>query len=161
MELIEAAGLHLAVTDEGTGAPLLVLHPFPLDGTVLDDVVNSLVPERRVLRVDYPGFGHSPPPAGPVPLEAYARALREVLARKKIPRADGLGLSIGSYTLLELSQQAPLFLDRLVLVSSRATAGTPESRADREAIAKRAEAEGVAWIADIWVPLLLRTDAEH
>jgi pimeloyl-ACP methyl ester carboxylesterase len=139
---------------------VLLLHPFPLDGSVLDPVVDLLARDRRVLRVDYPGFGHSPPPAGPVPLDAYARALREVLAGKKIPRADGLGLSIGSYTLLELSRQAPLFFDRLVLVSSRATAGTPESRADREAIAKRAEAEGVAWIAPIWAPLLLRPDPE-
>jgi 3-oxoadipate enol-lactonase len=123
-------------------------------------VVDVLARDRRVLRVDYPGFGHSPPPTGPVPLEAYARALREVLSKKKIARADGFGLSIGSYTLLEFSRQAPLFFDRLVLVSARATAGSPESRADREAIAKRAEAEGVGWIAGIWAPLLLRPNAE-
>jgi len=160
MDLIDAAGLRLAVTDEGAGAPILLLHPFPLDGSVLDPVVDFLARDRRVLRVDYPGFGQSPPPAGPVPLEAYARALREVLAKKKVARADGFGLSIGSYTLIELSRQAPLFFDRLVLVSSRATAASPESRADREAMAKRAEAEGVGWIAEIWAPLLLRPDAE-
>jgi pimeloyl-ACP methyl ester carboxylesterase len=137
MDLIDAAGLKLAVTDEGSGAPILLLHPFPLDGSVLDPVVDFLARDRRVLRVDYPGFGHSPPPVGPVPLDAYARALREVLAKKKIARAE-----------------------RLVLVSARATAGSPESRADREALAKRAEAEGVGWIAAIWAPLLLRPDAE-
>src|SRR5579863_9110477 len=121
MDLIDAAGLRLAVTDEGAGAPILLLHPFPLDGSVLDPVVDVLARDRRILRVDYPGFGHSPPPTGAVPLDAYARALREVLAKKKIARADGFGLSIGSYTLLELTRQAPLFFDRLVLVSSRAT----------------------------------------
>jgi pimeloyl-ACP methyl ester carboxylesterase len=160
MELIEAAGLKLAVTDQGSGAAILLLHPFPLDGTVLDAQADLLTRNHRVLRVDYPGFGNSPPPAGPVPLDVYAKALREVLAKKHIARADGFGLSIGSYALLELTRQAPLFFDRLVLVSSRATAGSPETRADREAMAQRAEAEGVAWIGAIWAPLLLRPNAE-
>jgi len=160
MELFEAAGLKLAVTDEGSGAAILMLHPFPLDGSVLGAQADLLAGERRVIRVDFPGFGQSPPPSGPVPLDTYARALREILAKKRIARADGLGLSIGSYTLLELTRQAPLFFDRLVLVSSRATPGTPEARAEREAIAHRAEAEGVAWLAAAWTPLLLRPDAE-
>jgi pimeloyl-ACP methyl ester carboxylesterase len=160
MELIEAAGLKLAVTDEGSGTPILLLHPFPLDGTVVGPQAELLARDGRVLRVDYPGFGDSPPPAGPVSLESYAKALREVLAKKHISRADGFGFSVGSYTLLELARQAPLFFERLVLVSSRATAGSPESRADREAMAQRAEAEGVAWIAPIWAPLLLRPNAE-
>ncbi len=164
MDLIEAAGLKLAVTDEGSGAPIVLLHPFPLDSTVLDAQADLLARDRRVVRIDYPGFGQSPPPAGPVSafaFEVYARALREVLAKKKISRADGFGLSIGSYTLIELSRQAPLFFDRLVLVSARATAGSPEARADREAIAQRAEAEGAGLqLAGIWAPLLLRPDAE-
>jgi pimeloyl-ACP methyl ester carboxylesterase len=160
MELIEAAGLKLGVTDQGSGAAILLLHPFPLDGTVLDAQADLMSRDRRVVRVDYPGFGNSPPPDGPVSLESYARALREVLAKKHISRADGFGFSIGSYTLLEFARQAPLFFDRLVLVSSRATAGSPESRADREAIAKRAEAEGVSWMAAVWAPLLLRPDPE-
>jgi len=160
MELLEAGGLRLAVTDEGSGAPVLALHPFPLDGSVLQRPVEALTRERRVIRVDYPGFGHSPPPSGPVPIDAYARAVREVLAQKKILRADGLGLSIGSYTLLELSKQAPVLFSRLVLVSSRATGSSPESRADREAMAVRTESEGVTWIAAAWTPLLLRPDPE-
>jgi len=160
MELFEAGGLRLAVTDQGSGSPILALHPFPLDGTVLERPAEALARTRRVIRVDYPGFGHSPPPTGPVPLDAYARALREVLAQKKILRADGLGFSIGSYTLFELAKLAPLLFNRLVLVSSRATAGSPASRTEREAIAKRAEAEGVMWMASAWAPLLLRPDPE-
>ena len=160
MELIEAAGLKLGVTDQGSGAAILLLHPFPLDGTVLDAQADLMSRDRRVVRVDYPGFGNSPPPSGPVSLESYARALREVLAKKHISRADGFGFSIGSYTLLEFARQAPLFFDRLVLVSSRATAGSPETRADREAMAQRSEAEGVSWIAGVWAPVLLRPNAE-
>jgi len=160
MEILEVGGLRLGVTDAGAGAPVLMLHPFPLDGTVLDAQVDLLARERRVLRVDFPGFGNSPPPAGPVSIEGYARALREVFAKKKISRADGLGMSLGSYALIELSRQAPMFFERLVLVSSRATPASPEARLDRETMAKRAEVEGVGWIAGSWGPLLLRPDPE-
>jgi pimeloyl-ACP methyl ester carboxylesterase len=161
MELIEAGGLKLAVTDEGAGTPILALHPFPLDGSVLERPAEALTRDRRVIRVDYPGFGQSPPPTGPVPLEVYARALREVLAQKKINRADGLGMSIGSYTLVELAKLAPMLFQRLVLASSRATASTPEARAEREAMARRTEAEGVSWLAAAWTPLLVRPDPER
>jgi pimeloyl-ACP methyl ester carboxylesterase len=160
MEIIEAAGLRLGVTDEGAGKPVLLLHPFPLDGTVLDGQVEVLTRERRVIRVDFPGFGNSPAPEGAVSIEGYARAVREALAKKKILRAEGIGLSLGSYVLIELSRQAPALFDRLVLVSSRATAASPEVRAEREAMAKRAEAEGVAWVAASWPPLLLKPAAE-
>ena len=127
----------LGVTDEGAGTAILLLHPFPLDGTVLAAQADVLARERRVVRVDFPGFGSSPAPAAPVTIESYARALREVLAKKKISRADGLGLSIGSYALIELSRQAPLFFES-------AGAGLLEGPRGEPRRARRARSHGQA-----------------
>jgi 3-oxoadipate enol-lactonase len=161
MEIHDAAGLKLAVTDQGSGTPVLLLHPFPLDSTLFDREVELLAHERRVLTVDFPGFGQSPPPSGPVPISMYAQALREILAAKKISRADGLGLSLGSYALMSLAKLLPLLFGRLVLVSSRASPPSLEARADREVTARRAETEGISWMAGVWAPLLLRPSPER
>lgn len=160
MELIATSELTLAVTDLGQGAPLLLCHPYLLDSTVFDGQLESLGRERRLILVDFPGFGHSPKPQGDVSFAVYAKALREVLARKQIARVDALGLSMGSYALLELQRQAPLMLRRLVLVGARAGLASSEQKARHEAAARRVKTEGIGWLEEVWVPILLRANPE-
>jgi pimeloyl-ACP methyl ester carboxylesterase len=160
MDILEAGGLRLAVNDVGSGPAVLLLHPFPLDSTVFGPLVDSLSRERRVLTVDFPGFGASPPPAGEVTFTSYAKALREVLAKKQLSLIDALGVSMGGYALLELSLQAPRLLHRLVLAGSRATQSAPEALAKHEARATRAEHEGIGWLDAEWTPVLLKPNAD-
>jgi pimeloyl-ACP methyl ester carboxylesterase len=159
-ETLEVGGLSLAVTDVGAGAPILLLHPFPLDRTVFGPQIDALAKERRVLAVDFPGFGQSPPPSGEVPFTAYAKALRELLGRRQISHTDALGVSMGGYALLELSHQAPRLLRRLVLAGSRAVPASAEAIAKHEERAKRAGREGIGWLEAEWIPLLLKPNPE-
>jgi 3-oxoadipate enol-lactonase len=159
-ETLEVGGMRLAVSDVGNGSAVLLLHPFPLDSTVFGPQIDVLSRERRVLAVDFPGFGQSPAPDGEVPFPAYAKALRELLGRKQISQVDALGVSMGGYALLELSHQAPRLLRRLILAGSRATPSSPEAIAKHEARAQRALRDGIGWLEAEWVPLLLKPNAE-
>ena len=160
VETLEAGGMQLAVNDVGSGPAILLLHPFPLDSTVFGPQIDHWARERRVLAVDFPGFGHSPPPVGDVPFSAFAKGLRELLSRKQVSQVDALGVSMGGYALLELSHQAPRLLRRLVLAGSRATPSSPEALAKHEARADRALKEGIGWLEAEWIPLLLKPNPE-
>ncbi len=156
---VGADGLKLAVNDVGAGPAVLLLHPFPLDSTIFAPLVDALGRERRVITVDFPGFGQSPPPPGEVTLASYAEALRALAAHLQLSHFDLLGVSMGGYAALELSDQAPRLLRKLILCGSRATLSSPELNAKHEARATRVEHEGVGFLEAEWVPLLLKPEA--
>lgn len=126
--------------------PLLLIHGFPLDGRIWEAQVGPLSKRGRVIVPDLPGFGRSAPePIGSI--DDYARALLGLLDRIGVTRFAAAGHSMGGYVALALQRLAPERLAGLVLVASRAAADPEEARPAREAMAKRAEAEGVEFLA--------------
>jgi len=152
--------LTLGYTDQGHGPAVTFLHPFPLDSRAWASQVQLLAPEHRVIAVDFPGFGLSPPPAGPVTLASMAAGVAGLLRELRIFKTSVVGLSMGGYIALELAAQEPALLSRLVLADTRAGADTKEGAAGRERFAARAEKDGVGWIADEMLPKLLHPDPE-
>jgi pimeloyl-ACP methyl ester carboxylesterase len=71
----------------GAGPPLLLLHPLGLDRGVWEPVRDLLAPHRELIIPDLPGFGESPPLAGPGAPDPPA------LAAAIDSFAGGLGLS--------------------------------------------------------------------
>ena len=63
--MIEACGKRVFVVDEGSegGTPLLVLHGFPTSSYDFQHVWPALSARRRVVALDFPGFGFSAKPA--------------------------------------------------------------------------------------------------
>lgn len=101
-----------------TGAPLLLVHGA--GGTHLHwpEALRRL-PGRRVIAVDLPGHGASPPP-GERAVPAYARRVVDLLDALGIDRAAVGGHSMGGATALTLALEAPDRIAGLLLVGTGA-----------------------------------------
>ena len=136
-----AAPLHHA--EQGTGAPLVLLHAFPLTHAMWD-AERAGSAAWRILTPDLPGFGRSPRLREPSIIgmaEAVLAWLDHLGIREPIVVG---GLSMGGYVALELVQRAPERVRGLGLFSTRATADTPEQRQARAALIEQVRQRGAA-----------------
>jgi len=99
----------------GQGPPLVLLHGWAMHGGLWGPVAEDLARGHRVLLVDLPGHGLSPPAA--VELEAWAAAVEAVLPPEPVRLA---GWSLGGLVALALAPRLGGRVERLALV-----AGTP------------------------------------
>lgn len=130
--------------------PLVLLHAFPLDALMWEDVVMRL-PDVPVITVDAPGFGDSPSyevvaaAVGGVPeepsLETYADAVAASLRREGIERAVVAGLSMGGYVVMALAERQPQVLAGIGLLDTKPTEDDDAARAARLRVARQAEGE--------------------
>lgn len=92
----------LAHDIKGEGEPLLLI-PGMTVRDAWDPVLAPLAARRRVIRVDYPGFGGSPQTSPPVPA-ATALAVVELLDELELERVKVVGHSLGGWVALELAK---------------------------------------------------------
>ena len=59
MEKIDVNGIRLAYIRKGTGTPLLLIHGYPLDHTIWDEVLPLLEKNFDLILPDMRGFGES------------------------------------------------------------------------------------------------------
>jgi 3-oxoadipate enol-lactonase len=147
-------GRRIAYDDSGgPGAPLVLLHGFPLDRTVWDEQLPALAAAGvRTIRVDLRGCGESEPSDGPALMEALAADVAGVLDAADVERAALVGHSIGGYVALAFFRMFAERVAGLALVASHvagdasnAPNADPEQRAlaaSRDNLAQRLETEG-------------------
>lgn len=117
--------LHYEVA--GTSGPWLVMcNSLGADLHMWDAQVPVFARDRRVLRYDRRGHGHSTAPAPPYSIAALAEDVLALLDELAIERADFCGLSIGGLVGQWLASHTAR-LDRLVVTATAARIGTPES----------------------------------
>jgi pimeloyl-ACP methyl ester carboxylesterase len=137
----------------GAGAPVVLLHGFPLDRTVWDQQLAALTTAgARVIRVDLRGCGESEPSDGPALMEALAGDVAGVLDALHVERAALVGHSIGGYVALAFFRMYEERVTGLALVAShvaedaaRNANADPVQRelaAGRDALADRLERDG-------------------
>lgn len=124
-----------------TATPVVLLHGFPLDHRMWDDVVARLPRERTVLAPDLPGPADALDTAEPT-LDAAADAVAEAARAAGVERAVVAGLSMGGYVALALLERHPDLVAGLALVDTKSTADTPDARAKRLDVASRVEESG-------------------
>jgi len=144
--------------DLGAGPAVLLVHAFPMNGESWARQAQALLPERRVLIPDLPGFGTSGPPPPNVTLRDVAEALAALLRHLKLSEVSAVGQSIGGYLLMEMSKLSPGLFGKALLANTRAGPDSDQGKTGREAFAKRAERQGTSWVADEMLPKLLRPD---
>jgi pimeloyl-ACP methyl ester carboxylesterase len=132
--------------------PVLLLHAFPLDSRMWDGMRSAL--GDRLVTPDLPGFGAAPP-AGSPDLDLAAAEALATLDRLGVERAVVGGCSMGGYVAMALLRRAPSRVSGLVLVNTKASADTDAARANRLAMASRVEREGIGWLADEMLTVLL------
>ena len=104
-----------------------------------------LARDRRVLRYDMRGHGRSPVPETPYSMADLGADLVGLLDRHGIERASLCGVSLGGMVSMWVAAHVPERVDRLVLCSTSAIMGPPESWTERAALVRR---EGTAAVAD-------------
>jgi pimeloyl-ACP methyl ester carboxylesterase len=116
----------LAVEEQGSGPPLVLLHGLATSGVIWTPVIDELARTRRVLSVDLPGFGRSAPVGDDFDLERVsARIARGLAARGVRGPYDLVGHSLGGLVATALAAARPRSVARLVLVAPAGLAELP------------------------------------
>jgi pyruvate dehydrogenase E2 component (dihydrolipoamide acetyltransferase) len=100
--------------DHGDGEPLVLLHGVGTSRLIWRHVVAPLGARRRVVVVDVPGFGESPP-AGPG--FEFAEVADRLVDALGLERFDLVGHSLGGAVAVAAAARHPEAVRRLVLVS--------------------------------------------
>lgn len=135
----------------------VLLHAFPLGANQWEPQMRHIPAGWRLITPDLRGFGGSTEldslsePA----VADYAADVEDLLAELSVPRAVIGGLSMGGYAALALLQAAPQLFEGLVLADTRATADTPEGRANRRTMLALVDREGPSGVARELMPKLL------
>ena len=114
---------------------LVLLHAFPLDATMYDEVAASF--EGDLLTPNLPGFGGEALVDDEPSLDAYAQAVVRDLDSRGIDRAVIGGTSMGGYTAMALYRLFPQRVAGLALIDTKATADAPAAAEGRLAMAEQ------------------------
>ena len=135
--------ISLAYERIGRGAPLVLIHGFPLDHTIWYEVVPLLKDDFDLILPDLRGFGESAAPPAAWTMGDLAADIAALLDHLGLDAALLAGHSMGGYAALSFADAYPHRTRGLALVSSQAAADLPEKRAARYAQAQKIAQEGI------------------
>jgi 3-oxoadipate enol-lactonase len=115
----------------GSGAPVVVLHPFPVHYEFWLPVAETLATRYRVILPDVRGHGDSRVGDGIATMEKHAADLARVLDDADVGGAPMVGVSIGGYILFEFWRKYRGRVAALGLCNTKAQADTAAGRAGR------------------------------
>ncbi|NPV40813.1 MAG: alpha/beta fold hydrolase [Anaerolineae bacterium] len=127
----------------GDGIPLILLHGYPLDHSIWQEVAAGLKNEARIIMPDLRGQGKSPAPAGTYLMVDLAGDILQILDKLNIEKTIIAGHSMGGYVALALAKIHPERLSGLALVASHAYADSAEKKQARLDSIERIKREGV------------------
>ena len=120
---VDVAGGQVHYREAGSGGtPLILLHPSPGSGRMLQPLLQAMAGGRRVIALDARGNGDSDPLSGEPEIADFARATWEAINALGIERCDLFGSHTGASIAMEASIQAPgrvghLIIDNMALWS--------------------------------------------
>ncbi|MGH9441683.1 MAG: alpha/beta fold hydrolase [Thermoanaerobaculia bacterium] len=146
-------GRNVEVREEGSGAPLVLVHGYPLDGDMWIPVSRALAGRFRVLRPDLPSRRDTPHPPSPT-IGEYATWIVAVAEACGSP-CGVAGFSLGGYVVLELLKRKPAFVAAAAFVDTRADPDDEKARAARNSAIFTAREMGPTAVSDGMIPKLL------
>src|SRR4051794_27875796 len=111
--------------------PILLIHGFPLDGTMWRHQAEFLRSRgHEVLTPNLPGFGDPPamasPAKGQATMESYAATIHGIIQQLPGKQAVVGGFSMGGYIMLALLREHPECVAAAMFIDTRAEVDTPE-----------------------------------
>lgn len=143
------------MTSSGTGAPVVLLHPFPVSHEFWTPVVPLLSTRYRLVLPDLRGHGESEIGDGPALMEKHARDIARVLDAESVGKAAFIGCSIGGYILFEFWRRFRDRVTALALCDTRPQADTAEARANRLKAAADVLEQGASPFIESMIPKLM------
>lgn len=119
-DMLQAGQWRLHVRDSGprNASPVILIHGFGASLQTWDSWATQLERTHRVIRLDLPGSGLSPPdPAGDYTDRRSMAVLLAMMDRLGVPRASIAGHSIGGRIAWTFAATHPARVERLVLVA--------------------------------------------
>lgn len=139
----------------GHGAPVVLLHGFPLNRQMWQPQLEALSQAGyRVICPDLPGFGCSRPATGPGAMTGYADAVLELLDHLEIDQAVIGGMSMGGYVLLDLVDRHPRRCRAAMFLVTRAAADDASGKAKRSLLVEQVEGGQPLVVADSFIQVL-------
>lgn len=134
----------LAYHRTGHGAPLILVHGFPLDRAFWSPLLPYLEAHFDCIVPDLRGFGDSPATEAGYSLEDLAADLSALLSGLGLPAVFLAGHSMGGYIALAFARRFGTQLLGLGLIGSQAAADTPEKKAGRYGTIAQVKRDGVS-----------------
>jgi pimeloyl-ACP methyl ester carboxylesterase len=133
--------------------PLILLHPFPFDGTFFRPLCRELA-DRTIHAPDLPGFGSEPVVPG-ITIDGMAEAMIAWMDRQSIPTAVVGGVSMGGYVALAIARKAPGRLAGLILIDTKADPDDDTAKSNRAIAIDSVQTNGVPAFVDAQLPKLV------
>jgi 3-oxoadipate enol-lactonase len=131
MKTVRSGDANIAYEVVGNGAPVILLHPFPVHHEFWLPVAEVLREEYTLILPDLRGHGDSDAGDGPITMAKHAQDISKILEKEKIRRVPMVGVSIGGYALFEFWRQHRERVSALGLFNTKAQADKAEERAVR------------------------------
>src|SRR5438105_193371 len=123
---------------------LVLLHAFPVDGSMWDREVRVLADAATpLIAPSFPGFGRGQVPTKQPSLDDYADAVVAAMDAAQVDRAAIAGLSMGGYVAFALWRRHRERVSALALIDTKAESDTPEAAQNRIRLAQAVRERGV------------------
>jgi 3-oxoadipate enol-lactonase len=141
-------GIEMAYERRGGGFPLVLVHGYPLDHSIWNQVIALLEAEFDVIAPDLRGFGQSGTVKGRYLLTDMAADIAGLLDVLQIEQAAIAGHSMGGYIVMAFARLYGMRVQAMGLVATQALADSPEKRIARNREAEHVLAHGVWEVAE-------------
>lgn len=149
----------ISYTVKGKGTPVILLHGFPMDRTVWNDLTDVLQNFCQVYTPDLPGFGQSPILNAGFTLDAVADALLIWMDELALKNVIIIGHSLGGYVALAMVEKAPERFSGLGLIHSTSYPDSDEKKESRSKTIDFIHRNGVlAFTSNFIQPLFAKPD---
>jgi 3-oxoadipate enol-lactonase len=112
----------------GSGPPVILLHPFPVNHEFWLPLSRLLSSRYRLVMPDLRGHGESFLGNGPASMQKHADDISRVMTAIGIDRAPLVGVSIGGYAIFEFWRRFRDRVSALVLCNTKAGADAGDAR---------------------------------
>lgn len=130
--ILQYKGINIFYTDNGTGAPVVLLHGFLENSSMWDAFIPVLSKKNRIICIDLLGHGQTGCLGYIHSMELMAEIVKAVLDYLKISRSIIIGHSMGGYVALAFAENNPKDVIGLCLMNSTANADSSERKKNRD-----------------------------
>lgn len=152
MEKVKVNGIELAYTRHGQGTPLVLLHGYPLDHHIWDDILPLLENTFDLIVPDLRGFGESTTVDTSYTLDDFAFDIISLLDHLGVKKTALAGHSMGGYISLAFARLFPDRVTGLALVASQTLADPPDRKEGRYKSAEDVKQNGIVGVVDTMTP---------
>src|SRR5512138_2832736 len=152
MQTIDVNDIRLTYERRGKGTPLVLLHGYPLDPHLWDEIAPLMEGTFDLILPDLRGFGESSTVDSFYAMEDFASDIAGLLDQLGIEKAAIAGHSMGGYVALAFARLFPKRVRGLGLVSSQAAADSPERKEARYNSAAEVADKGIGSVVEAMTP---------